>query len=171
MSHLKDIHILAVDDEPDILESIEEILDESRVDRAMDYNTASEKIKKNDYDLAILDIMGVDGLKLLEECVERHIPSVMLTSHALNPENLAISLLKGALTYLPKEELSRLNDFLNELMGAIKKGDSPWKLLLKRFGRFFAISFGPEWAKNNNKYWEELLKKETEKTPFWGITK
>ena len=68
-SFLKGIHILAVDDEEDILETIVEILDESRVDTARDYQSASEKIKERKYDLAILDIMGVDGLKLLEETV------------------------------------------------------------------------------------------------------
>ena len=58
--------ILAVDDEQDILEIIEEELEMADVDMALDYQTASEKIRQNNYDLAILDIMGVDGLTLLE---------------------------------------------------------------------------------------------------------
>ena len=68
---LKDKHILAVDDEKDILETIQEILNETKVDLAQDYDTASNMISKTRYDLAILDIMGVNGIKLLEECVKR----------------------------------------------------------------------------------------------------
>ena len=36
-SYIKGKRILAVDDEEDILETIEDILDEARVDRAADY--------------------------------------------------------------------------------------------------------------------------------------
>ena len=63
-SYLKGKHILAVDDEEDILETIEDILDQATIDTARDYESASQKIKENRYDLAILDIMGVNGLKL-----------------------------------------------------------------------------------------------------------
>ena len=42
-SFLKGKHILAVDDEEDILETIVEILDDSEVDTARDYPTASAK--------------------------------------------------------------------------------------------------------------------------------
>jgi DNA-binding response OmpR family regulator len=62
-SYLEGKRILAVDDEEDVLSTIEEILDNVEVDKAKDYSTASQKINKFRYDLAILDIMGVDGLK------------------------------------------------------------------------------------------------------------
>ena len=82
------IKILVVDDEADILETVEDLLEESHVDTARDYKSASQKIKERQYDLAILDIMGVDGLQLLEEAVKRQIPTVMLTAHAISPETL-----------------------------------------------------------------------------------
>ena len=47
--------ILAVDDEADILETIQDILDMADVDIARDYASASEKIRNGSYDLAILD--------------------------------------------------------------------------------------------------------------------
>ena len=162
-SHLKGLYILAVDDEVDTLETIEDILDESLIDRAMDYTTASQKIQNTDYDLVILDIMGVDGLTLLEETVKRGIPAVMLTAHALNPETLGISLHKGAISYLPKEELANLDEFLNELLDTVKKGKPPWKLLFKRFGDFFATHFGSEW--HDEGHWENVLRKENKK--YW----
>ena len=59
LSHLKGKRILAVDDEQDILESIENILDEAHVDGARDYESASRKIRENPYDLAILDFSQI----------------------------------------------------------------------------------------------------------------
>ncbi len=94
------------------------------------------------YDLAILDIMGVDGLTLLEEAVERGIPTVMLTAHAISPETLMESIQKGAISYLPKETLADLNDLLNDLLGAFNRGEPPWKLLFERLGDFFDRRFG-----------------------------
>ncbi|MCK5163742.1 MAG: response regulator, partial [Desulfobacula sp.] len=101
-SFLKGKHILAVDDEWDVIETIQEILDEAIVDVAQDYETASQKILQTRYDLAILDIMGVNGIKLLEECVKRDIPAIMLTANSLNPESLMQSIKKGAISYLSK---------------------------------------------------------------------
>jgi len=108
-SHLTALSVLAVDDEKDILDTIEDVLDKAKVDRAEDYDSASQKLKDRKYDLAILDIMGVNGLDLLVEAVNKGIPTVMLTAHAMNPETLKASINKGALSYIPKEELTRLD--------------------------------------------------------------
>ena len=155
-SFLKGIHILAVDDEEDILETIVEILDESRVDTARDYQSASQKIKERKYDLAILDIMGVDGLKLLEETVARDIPTVMLTAHAISPETLMESIQKGAISYLPKESLADLDDLLNDLLGAYHSGEPPWKLLFEKLGDFFDKRFDSEWKQKDQEFWSEF---------------
>ena len=155
-SFLKGIHILAVDDEEDILETIVEILDESRVDTAREYRSASQKIKEHKYDLAVLDIMGVDGLKLLEETVERGIPTVMLTAHAISPETLMESIQKGAISYLPKEALADLDDMLNDLLGASHRGEPPWKMLFDKLGDFFDKRFGSEWKAKDHEFWSEF---------------
>ena len=136
-SLLKGLHVLAVDDEEDILETILEILDEAQIDTARDYKSASQKIRQGQYDLAILDIMGVDGLKLLEETVDRGIPTVMLTAHAISPETLMESIQKGAISYLPKETLADLDELLNDILGAVQKGEPPWKLLFEKQSLFF----------------------------------
>lgn len=155
-SHLDGIRILAVDDEEDILETIEDILDQARIDRARDYETASEKLRKNRYDLAILDIMGVNGLKLLEETVEQGIPTVMLTAHAINPETLMASIRKGAISYLPKETLVDLDVFLEQLLAAQKSGIPPWKLLFEKLGAYFDERFGPDWKEKDREFWTEF---------------
>jgi DNA-binding response OmpR family regulator len=156
-SLLKGKHILAVDDEEDILESIEDILDESVIDAARDYQSASKKIKTGNYDLVILDIMGVNGLKLLEESVERGIPTVMLTAHAVSVETLMESIQKGAISYLPKEKLSELDDLLNAILGAYYRGEPPWRLLFEKLGDYFDRRFGPDWKEQNPKFWSEFV--------------
>jgi DNA-binding response OmpR family regulator len=155
-SYLKGIHILAVDDETDILETIEEILEDANVDTARDYKSASQKIKERKYDLAILDIMGVDGLQLLAEAVQREIPTVMLTAHAISPDTLMESIQKGAISYLPKESLADLDDLLNELLAAFHRGEPPWKLLFEKLGDFFDERFGSDWKEKDRDFWSEF---------------
>jgi DNA-binding response OmpR family regulator len=155
-SKLKGKRILAVDDEIDILETIDDILDDVELDTASDYDTASRKIKQNRYDLAILDIMGVNGLKLLEEAVERSIPAVMLTAHAINPQTLMESIRKGAISYLPKETLTELDQLLEDLLTAHEKGQPPWKLLFDKLGHYFNERFGPDWKEKDKAFWSEF---------------
>ncbi len=155
-TYLKGKRILAVDDEEDILETISEILDTSKIDSAKDYKTASEKIRENRYDLAILDIMGVDGLKLLDEAVERKIPAVMLTAHAVDSDTLMTSIRKGAVSYLPKESLGELDTLLEDILSAHDRGEPTWKLLFEKLGSFFDERFGPEWKEKNKEFWSEF---------------
>ena len=51
--------ILIVDDEPDILETLEDLLDMCLIDSAPDFESAKKFLDKNPYDAAVLDIMGV----------------------------------------------------------------------------------------------------------------
>ena len=155
-SYLKGKSILAVDDEEDILETIEDILEDAHVDLARDYETASQKIRVNQYDLTILDIMGVNGMKLLEEAVARGIPTVMLTAHAVNPETLMTSIRKGAIAYLPKEKLAELDELLNRLLGAHERGEPPWKVLFEMLGDYFNERFGPDWKQKDRAFWSEF---------------
>jgi len=100
--------ILAVDDEPDVLDVLEEEIlgscPKCLLDKATSYETAIEKLNSQSYDLVILDIMGVRGFDILDLAVGRNLPVAMLTAHALNPEALKHSIQKGARAYLPKEK-------------------------------------------------------------------
>ena len=80
--------ILIVDDEPDILETLEELLDIFTVTTAVTFEEAVTCLKNNTYDVAILDIMGVRGYDLLEVTHKLCIPTLMFTAHALSPANL-----------------------------------------------------------------------------------
>ena len=156
-SFLSGKHILAVDDEADVLETIEELLEESIVDTARDYKGASKKIKERRYDLAILDIMGVDGLQLLEEAVDRGIPAVMLTAHAMTPESLKESIKLGAVSFLPKEMMAELDTYLADVITGSKK--MVWRNLLDNLSDYFDRQFGANWKEKDEffkKFEEEL---------------
>ncbi len=155
-SYLKGKRILAVDDEADILETIEDILDMAEVEVARDYASASEKIRTGRYDLAILDIMGVNGLVLLEEAVAKGIPTVMLTAHAINPDTLMSSIRRGAISYLPKETLAELDELLDGLLAAQAAGKPPWKLLFDKLGSYFDERFGPDWQAKDKLFWSDF---------------
>jgi len=88
--------------------------------------------------------------------VEREIPTVMLTAHAISPETLMESIQKGAISYLPKESLVELDDLLNTLLQAYHRGEPPWKLLFEKLGDFFDTRFGPEWQENDRDFWSEF---------------
>lgn len=155
-SYLEGKRILAVDDESDILETIEDILSAAHVETALKYKTALHMIKTMSYDLAILDIMGVDGLSLLEACVAREIPAIMLTAHAIDPETLMASIRKGAISYLPKEKLAELDMLAGRLLQAHDRGDPPWKLLFEMLGDYFNERFGADWQEKDRAFWSEF---------------
>ncbi len=151
--------ILAVDDEQDVLETIVDALETAHVDKALDFKTAEEKIEENRYDLAVLDIMGVDGLTLLDQTVEKGIPTVMLTAHAMNVETLMISIKKGAISFLPKEKLADLDIILENMFKAIHDGEPTWKILFDELEGFFDDKFGPGWKEKDKDFWLEFQKR------------
>ena len=151
---LKDKVILAVDDEPDVLESVEEELDMCIVHKATDYDAAIQYLSGYTYDIVILDIMGVNGFKLLKTTVGRGFPAVMLTAHALTPEALKKSIKLGAVTFLPKEKMSDLKEFLEDVV--LGGGKPIWKKLFDRLGSYFDKRFGPDW-KEKDRFFEEFI--------------
>ena len=152
-SPLKEKTILIVDDEPDVLETLEEELDMSHIDKASDYDTAMQKLRSFTYDIVILDIMGVNGFELLKESVIREFPTVMLTAHSLSPESLKNSIQLGAVSFLPKEKISELTTFLEDV---VTDGGKPvWQKLFDRLGGYFNKRFGPDW-KEKDKFFKEF---------------
>jgi CheY-like chemotaxis protein len=169
ISRLAGLRILAVDDEPDILETIVDVLDGATVDCAKSYEEALAKLKaqaggaRARYDLAVLDIMGVDGMALLQQTVGRGIPTVMLTAHALNPQSLKASIVDGALSYLPKEELVNLAEHIGDVLEAIEQNQSPWKRVFSRLGKVFDQTFGSGWETDDPDFWNKY------KSPSYGV--
>lgn len=137
--------ILAVDDENDVLEVILDQLEMCAVETETTYEGARSRLETETYDLVILDIMGVRGFELLDACRRKRIPAVMLTAHALTPESLQRSIDLGAVSFLPKEELSQLSELVREILEQVDKGQTHWTKLGKRLGPRFRELWGQMW--------------------------
>jgi len=152
-SPLRDKVILVVDDEPDVLEILEEELDMCLVHKASDYDTAVQFLVSYTYDIVILDIMGVNGFELLDTAVSKGFSTVMLTAHALSPASVKQSIKNGAVFFLPKEEISELRSFLEDVV--VGGGKPIWQKLFDKLGGYFNKRFGPDW-KEKDKFFKEF---------------
>jgi len=148
--------ILVVDDEPDVLESLEELLSMCDVEKAASFEEAKEALETRYFDMAVLDIMGVDGYKLLEIASERRVIPVMLTANALSVEDTVKSYKEGAASYVPKEEMTNIATYLNDILEASDKGKSLWWRWLDRFASYYDKKFGPEWKEKHKEIWDEV---------------
>ena len=153
-SLLQDKKVLVVDDEQDILEVMKETLSMCRIVTAANFEDAKELLETQYFDLAVLDIMGVDGYGLLRICTQKKIPAVMLTAHAFNPPNLVRSIREGAAGYLPKEEISRVAEFLNDVLVAKATGKNPWGAWQDRLPTsYFEKRWGAAWRDADKEFW------------------
>jgi CheY-like chemotaxis protein len=152
--------ILAVDDEPDVLRILEEEISATcpncKLDKAAVYETAAKMLESTDYDVVILDIMGVRGFDLLELAVSRDFRVAMLTAHALSPEALKKSVELGARAYLPKEKLGEIVPFLEVVLA--HEYVAGWKRLYENLKGFFDSKFESDWEKKTGLNWQEWTK-------------
>ena len=160
---LNDKKILIVDDEPDIIESLEELLEDTfMVDSASSFEKAVSCLKSNTYDAAILDIMGVRGYDLLEATHKLGIPTLMLTAHALSPDNLKKSIELGADAYIPKAKMVDICMYVEDVLTSRqikRKNNFKWYAgLMPLFDKFF----GKGWKDPEREFWEEFDKKHAE---------
>lgn len=155
---LKGKKILVVDDEPDILETLKEILEECDVETATTFESAEELLKRKDYHATILDIMGVRGFDLLKIATEKKIPALMLTAQGLDPDNLVGSIKLGAKSYIPKDRMVEIDIYLKEIFIAQGKGIEKSGNWFVRLGSFFDKRFGQGWKNKDKKFWEEFDK-------------
>ncbi len=156
---LRDRRILIVDDEVDVLESVEEILEMSILDTSTNFEEAKTKLENNTYDIAILDIMGVQGYEILQLTKEKDIPTLMLTAHALAPEHLKKSIQKGADAYIPKEEMVNIDAHVADMIKARIKGEKGKGAWFKKLNSFFNGSFGKNWKNEDKTFWESFDKR------------
>src|SRR5690606_33682362 len=99
--------ILIVDDEDAIRRTLKDILtfEKFKVDEARAGMDALDKIKKNDYDVVLMDIKmhvidGMDALERLQE-IQPDLPVIMISGHA-NIDNAVEAVKKGAFDFIQK---------------------------------------------------------------------
>ena len=154
--------VLAVDDEPDVLDVLEEEIriaaPKCKFEKATTYEEAVRKLESQNYDVVILDIMGVRGFDLLDQAVKRNLQVAMLTAHSFNPESLKHSIEMKARAYLPKEKLGEIVPFLEDIL---EETDhlSGWARQMEKLDGFFRESWGTEWQKSEAEFWKRFGKK------------
>lgn len=148
--------ILIVDDEPDVLEALGELLDMCVIDYAQDFATAEKYLKENSYDAAIFDIMGVEGYKLLQLARLKDLPALMLTAHALSPDTLLKSIKGGAFAYVPKDEMPDIDFFLADIIIAKSQNDRDSHIWFEKLIPVFDQNFGPDWKNDHKKDLKDL---------------
>lgn len=129
-------NILVIDDEKDILSLIEYNLTKNgfRADCVTSGEAALDKIKSNNYDLILLDLMlpGIDGLELCktikEDKSKAHIPIIMLTAKG-EEADIVTGLELGADDYItkpfsPRVLLSRIKALLRRTK-AVQEDEKP----------------------------------------------
>ena len=145
---LKGKKVLIVDEEPDVLETLRELLDICIIDPAHHFVDAKELLDKNSYDVAIFDIMGVNGYELLGIANRKGIPALMFTAHALSPDNLVKSIKGGAKAYIPKEKMSDIATYVADLLKDHQEGKKH-RRWFSRLKSFFDRQFGIDWMEEH----------------------
>jgi DNA-binding response OmpR family regulator len=155
-SPLNGKEILAVDDEDDVLQVLEESLTGygAKLDSATSFEEARQKINSLTYDLVVLDIMGVRGFDLLQLAVAKNLPVIMLTAHAATPNAIKKSIELGARAYLLKDELADVPAFLEDVLQL--NYQEVWKKSLETTGVVFGKKFGPDWRISEKEFWQKL---------------
>jgi len=150
--------ILIVDDERDILETLVELLNVCKVDAVKSFEDAERLLERNEYDLVILDIMGVKGFDLLRISTKKNLPTIMLTAHALSAESLKKSAQNGASYYVPKEAIDDIAVFVADVLESKRKNLNPWVKCIARLGYIYDKKFGgPDWRLKEKEFWEKKL--------------
>ncbi len=145
LAMLKGKKVLIVDDEPDILDMLSEELEMCELHQARDYESAKKTLETEGFDCVVLDIMGVQGYELLEIATSLKIPAVMLTAHALSPENFIRSIRSGAHCYVPKDKIVDICFFVWDAIRAHRQHGNPAGQWFEKLKSFFEKKFGRNW--------------------------
>ncbi len=151
--------ILIVDDEPDVLDTLEELLPLCQVVKAGTNAEARKHLEEEEYDLVILDIMGVDGYNLLPLANRKKVLAVMLTANALSVQDTVQSFKLGAAYYVPKEKMGEITTYLQDILEAQQKGKSLLRRWMERMESYYDKRFGAEWKKDDPEFWDKF--------PYW----
>jgi DNA-binding response OmpR family regulator len=152
--------ILIVDDEPDVLESLIDLLSLCKIDTATSYEEGKQMLESQNYDLAVLDIMGVNGFELLKVANKQVVPAFMLTANSLTEESLQKAAQSGAVYFAPKEKMTDIDILLADVFESLNSKKNPWEKLFERLGGFYDRRFkGQNWREQE----EIFLKKHMNK--------
>ncbi len=151
---IKGKRILIVDDEPDILETLEELLPTAKITTAGDFESAKDLLETKHFDIVILDIMGVNGYALLKIANRKKMTAIMLTAHAFTPEDTMKSHREGAALYVPKDRMPEIVTYLNDVLEAEREGKTTWWRWIDRFAELYDEKFEKDWQYKDKEFWK-----------------
>lgn len=130
-----------------------ELLDMCKIDPASSFEEGKKRLEAERYDIAILDIMGVEGFELLKVANKCGTPALMLTAHGLSEENLKKSAEEGACYYAPKEKMNEIHLFVADVFEALEKNKSPWEKFFERLAGYYDKRFhGTKWREQQSEW-------------------
>jgi hypothetical protein len=67
------------------------------------------------------------------------------------------SIKEGAVSYIPKDEITRIADFLTDVLRAREKGSDPWEPWQERLpSSYFEKRWGAAWQDTDKEFWERF---------------
>ena len=155
---IRDKKLLIMEDEKDVLDTLVERLNMCRIDTASSFEAGRGLLESESYDLAILDIKGVNKFELLAIANARKIPVLVLTARALSEKNLKKSAEEGAAFYAPKNEIKNITVFVANVLEAVAEKKNPWDRWCERLGGFYDRRFkGIHWREEESEFWEKKI--------------
>ena len=151
---IKGKRILIVDDEQDVLETLEELLSTAKITSASTFDEAKNLMEAERFDFVILDIMGVNGYELLKIAKRKNMTAIMLTAHAFSPEDTMKSHREGAALYVPKDKMVDIVTYLEDVLEAEKKGKTTWWRWIDRFADYYDEKFEKDWQFKDKNFWK-----------------
>jgi DNA-binding NtrC family response regulator len=151
---IKGKRILIVDDEPDVLETLEDLLPTAKITTAGTFEDAKKQMATEHFDIAILDIMGVNGYELLKIATQKKMTAIMLTAHAFTPDDTMKSYQEGAALYVPKDKMIDIVTYLDDVLEAEQKGKTTWWRWVDRFADLYDQKFEKDWRYKDKAFWK-----------------
>ena len=128
--------ILVIDDDPDLLEILEEEIlaahPDFKVEKAHRFCQAVEKMTCITYDAVILDMTNGYAFKLLQLAQSRHLRVGLLTTYPILPKHPRLPTQMAARAFLSKERLGDVVPFLHKIMDGKTKDVFLLKRLLQK---------------------------------------
>jgi hypothetical protein len=127
------------------------------VERTSSYDKAKEMLETQYFDMAVLDIMAVNGYELLDLVNEKNVMAVILTAHSSRVEDTDIICGEGAASCMQKSKAHDMRPYTDTVLDAHEVDKQPWWGWFNRLGTYYEKIFGSEWV-SYEEFWETVLR-------------
>ena len=133
--------VLLVDRDKDVVDAMAELLEMCIIHKANDCDSAIQYLLGHTYDCVILGMEGSALSDLLETCVLRGFPTVVLVSPPVSPESVKIYTSLEFIYFHPRERIAEIKELLASILTELNK--PRWRKLLERVDAEFLSHITP----------------------------